>query len=191
MKKAFLLFLLVALTGFEAQALFTEVGVSYGRKRTSFDADNYLDTESLSGSLSFYFMDRLALEMSYTSANTVREEKIRSGGAVLSQQTVVQTTQVYGADLIWVLAGKQAFFQPYLKGGAAQVRRVQEVKVNNQNTYRLEPEVALVPSYGVGFKLALTSTFGLKFSYDAWKTPLGQGAFSNDDQLRAGVTWMF
>lgn len=182
--------MLVALTGFEAHALFTEVGVSYGRKRTSFDSDNYLDTESLSGSLSFYFMDRLALEMSYTSANTVREEKIRSGSTVLSQQTVVQTAQVYGADLIWVLAGRQAFFQPYVKGGAAQIRRVQEVKVNNQNTYRLEPEVVLVPSYGVGFKLALTSSFNLKISYDAWKTPLGQGSFSNDDQLRAGISWM-
>ena len=189
MKKLVFL-VLISLLSFEAHALYTEVGVNYGRKRTSFDADNYLDSESLTGSLSFYFLERLALEMSYTSANAIREEKIKSGSTVISQQTVYQTTQVYGADLIWVFADKKAFFQPYIKGGVAQIRRVQEVKVNSQNTYLLEPEVATTPSYGLGFKLAITDTFGIKISYDGWKTPLGGGTFSNDDSVRAGITWM-
>ena len=191
MKRSVFFVLCLSLMSFNAHAFFTEVGINYGRKKTSFDSDNYFDSESLTGSISLYFMERLALELSYTSATAVREEKIRSGTTIISQQTVVQTTEVYGADLIWVLASKQAFFQPYIKGGMAQIQRVQEVKVNNLNTYTLEPEAALVPSYGVGFKLALTQTFGFKVSYDGWKTPLGGGAFSNDDALRMGVTWIF
>lgn len=191
MKRSFAFFLMITLLSFNAQAFFTEVGLNYGRKKTSFDADNYFDSESLTGSISFYFKESLALEMSYTSATAVREETIRSGTTVVSRQTVVQTTQVYGADLIWPLASRQAFFQPYLKGGVAQIQRVQEVKVNDLNTYKLEPEVALVPSYGIGFKLAMTQTFAFKVSYDGWKTPLGGGAFSNDDALRVGVTWLF
>ncbi|MBX2988739.1 MAG: outer membrane beta-barrel protein [Bdellovibrionaceae bacterium] len=184
-------FLSLSAVAFQARAVFTEVGVSYGKKKNSFDADNYVTSESLTASLSFYFMETLALELSYTSAVGVQQEKIKSGATIVSERTVVQTTQIQGADLIWVLAGKQAFFQPYLKGGAAQLRRTQEVKLNNLETYTLDPEVALVPSYGVGFKLAFTSQFGVKVSYDAWKTPLGEGLFSNDDAIRAGVTWMF
>lgn len=174
-----------------AQALVTEVGLNYGRKRTSFDADNYFDSESITGSLSLYFMETIALELSYTSAVGVREEKLKSGTTVISQQTVVQTTQVYGSDLIWVLASRKAMFQPYIKGGAAQIKRVQEVKVNSLQTYTLEPETAIVPSYGFGFKVALAQGFGVKVGYDAWQTPLGGGQVSQDASVRAGVTWMF
>lgn len=172
-----------------SSAIATEIGINYSRKKTSFDADNFLDSESTTGSISFYFMEKLALEMSYTSAVGVREEKVLAGTTVISQQTVVQTTQVYGADLIWVLSDRRSFFQPYIKGGAAQIRRVQDVKVNSL-VYSLEPEVAVAPSYGVGFKLALTDQFGIKISYDGWQTPIGEGQVSNDASVRAGITWM-
>lgn len=185
MKRLFLLLTSVLFVSSEAHAIFTEVGLSYSRKRTSFDADNYLDSESLTGSLSFYFMEKLALEISYTDASGVREEK-----TAFSQQTVLQDTTVYGADLIWMLADRKAFFQPYLKGGAAVIRRKQTVKYSTLNTAILEPETSTAPSYGVGFKLNLTDTFGIKIAYDAWKTPVGGGVFSNDDSVRVGVTWM-
>lgn len=171
----------------EAHAVTTEVGVNYGRKRTSFDADNTLDSESVTASVSLYFLERLALELSWTQALAVREEK-----TPVSRTTVVQTTTVYGADLIWVFADRKDFFQPYIKGGGAQIRRVQEVKNHTlSQTYTVDPEVATVPSYGVGFKIAVTEALGLKISYDGWKTPVGGGSFSNDDSLRAGVTWLF
>jgi hypothetical protein len=174
----------------DASALMTEFGVQYWRKKTSFDADNYLDSESLTGSISFYFMERLALELSYTDATAVREEKIYSGSTVIQQQTVVQVTNVIGADLIFVLSDRKAFLQPYIKGGAAQITRKQEVKVNNLNTYELDPEKAIVPSYGAGLKIAVTDTFGIKLSYDAWQTPIGGGTVTNDSQIRAGVSWL-
>ncbi len=173
-----------------AMALTTEIGVQYWRKQTSFDANNYLDSESITGSLSFYFFERVALEGSYTDAKAVREEKIYSGSTVIQQQTVVQVTNVVGADLIFMLTDRKTMFQPYLKGGVAQITRKQEVKVNNLNTYTLEPEKAIVPSYGAGLKIALTDTLGIKISYDAWQTPVGGGAVTNDAQLRAGVTWL-
>lgn len=185
MKRLFACLLLGFFCSSEAHAFFTELGLSYGRKRTSFDADNYVDSESMTASLSIYFFEKLALELSYTDASGVREEK-----TAFSQQTVLQKTSVTGADLIWMLADRKSFFQPYLKGGAAQIRRKQEVKVQGFDTYTLEPETSIAPSYGIGFKLNFTDSFGIKIGYDAWKTPLGGGAFSNDDSLRAGVTWM-
>lgn len=181
---------LLLLTATTASALVTEVGLNYSRKKNSLNSENYSDAESVTGSLSFYFWERLALELSYTDASGVRRERIASGANSIDLISTL-STKVYGMDLIWVLADRKALFQPYIKGGAARLERRSEVKDYNLNlTYALEPDVALVPSYGVGFKVALTQTFGLKFSYDAWKTPLGGGSYSNDDSLRAGITWM-
>lgn len=173
-----------------AVALVTEVGVNYARKRTSFNADNYVDSESLTGSLSLFFMERLALELSYTSALGVRQEKLMSGTTTLSDRTVVQTTQVIGTDLIWVFADRRAPFQPFIKGGAAQIKRVQEVKDSNFAVNVLEPEVSVVPSYGLGLRLSLTERMGLRMSYDAWRSPMGGGQYSTDDSIRVGVTWL-
>jgi opacity protein-like surface antigen len=168
-------------------ALVTEIGIQYGRKKTSFDADNYTDSESITGSLSFYFMEKLAVELSYTDANAVREEKVVSSSTSLTQ-TVVQKTTVLGADLIFVLMDRKAFLQPYIKGGMAQITRRQEMKINTLNTIVIEPETATVPSYGAGLKIAITDTFGIKLSYDAWQTPIGGGTVTNDSQIRAGIS---
>lgn len=187
MKRLLLMIFPLMFVAADASAMFTEVGINYGRKRTSFDADNWLDSESSTLSVSLYFLEKLALELSYTRALAIREEK-----TPVTNTTVVQNTNVYGADVIWVFAGRKAFFQPYIKGGAARIERKQEVKNKNDGlVYPITPEVATVPSYGIGFKIALTESFGIKVGYDGWKTPLGGDAYSNDDSLRVGVTWFF
>ncbi len=169
-----------------AKAFFTEVSVSYMQKKTSFDAFNTYSAESTTGSLSFYFLERLALEMSYTDGTSVKEERVSS-----AQQTTVQKTQVIGADLIWILADRKAVFQPYLKGGAAQITRKQTIKVDNTLVETLAPDVAIAPSYGIGCRFAITETFGLKLSYDIWKTPIGGGATTDDNAIKAGLSWIF
>lgn len=177
----------VLLSSTSAFALFTEIGLSYSRKTTTFDASNSFDSESLTGSISLYFMERMALELSYTDGTGLRKEKASTSDPL---RTTVQKSQVWGADLILMLASRKALFQPYIKAGGAQISRFQEVKIEGQNTYRLEPETATVPSYGGGLKVQLTDTFALKFSYDIWKTPIGSGMHTDDSALRAGITWI-
>jgi len=169
-----------------AQAFYTELGLQYGQKKTTFDSDNYFTAESLTGSISLYFLERLALELSYTDANGVREEKANSTDP---RRTTYQKSIVAGADLILMFADKKALFQPYVKGGAAQIKRRQEVKIEGQDSYIIEPADAVVPSYGVGLKIAMTETLGLKISYDVWKTPVDDGAQTDDTSIRAGITW--
>ncbi len=169
-----------------AKAFFTEVSVSYMQKKTSFDANNTYSAESTTGSLSFYFMERLALELSYTDGTSVKEERVQN-----QQQTTVQKTQVAGADLILVFASRKAIFQPYLKGGAAQITRKQTIKIDNALVETLAPDVAVAPSYGIGCRLAVTETFGLKFSYDIWKTPIGGGATTDDNAIKVSLSWIF
>lgn len=174
-------------TAIPAHAIFTELGLSYGRKTTTFDENNSFDSESVTGSLSLYFLERMALELSYTDALGLRKEK-----ASLSDpaRTTTQKSQIIGADLILTFAEKKSLFQPYIKGGGAQISRYQEVKIEGQNTFTIQPETATVPSYGAGLKIQFSETFGIKFSYDVWKTPIGGGLQTDDSSMRAGVTWV-
>jgi hypothetical protein len=190
MKNRFLIYIFLFLLGLPqlSFAMSTELGLSYSRKKTSFDESNFFDSESTTGSASFYFMETVALELSYTEATGIRQEKASSTD---SKRTIIQSTQVIGSDLIYVLAGRQALLQPYIKGGGARISRKQEVQIEGFGTQTLEPEVALVPSYGAGLKIAVTSQLGIKFSYDAWQTPIGSGQTTSDNSIRAGVTWLF
>ena len=177
---------LVIMAAVPAHALYTELGLSYSRKTTTFDENNSFDTESLTGSVSIYFLERLALELSYTDALGLRKEK---AGVNDPKRATTQKSQVMGSDLILMFADRKSLFQPYIKGGIAQINRYQEIKIEGQDTTVNEPESATVPSYGAGLKIQLTETFGLKFSYDVWKTPIGGGMETDDSSIRAGVTW--
>lgn len=180
--------LMLFLAPLGAHAMFTEMGLSYSRKKTTFDANNNYDSESTTASVSLYFAEKLALELSYTDATGIQNQQ---ASAADTPRTIYQKTQIIGADLIFVFADKKALLQPYIKGGFAQISRRQEIKDGTFPTQVLEPDVAVAPSYGLGLKVALTETFGLKMSYSVWQTPIGGGAKTNDDAVSAGVTWMF
>ncbi|MDG0816816.1 outer membrane protein [Bdellovibrio svalbardensis] len=183
------LFLVAALSlaSLSANAMYTELGASYGYKTQTYDANNNNRTESLTGSISLYFWERIALELSYTDATAIVESKAYTADP---KRTTKQQSQIMGADLIFILADKKALFQPYIKGGMAQIKRTQTIKIEGQDTYSNDPENAVAPSYGVGLKVSLTDSFGLKFSYDAWKTPVGNDTQTDDSAFRAGITWV-
>jgi hypothetical protein len=171
-----------------SSAMYTELGFSYGRKKTSFDAANNFDSESMTGSVSLYFAEQIALELSYTDAASTQNQR---ASVADTPRTVYQKTQIIGGDLIYVFADRKAFLQPFVKGGVARISRRQEIRDGSFNTSPLDPDEAIAPSYGLGVKVALTENFGLKASYSIWQTPIGGGSKTNDDAITAGVTWMF
>ncbi|MBC7371589.1 MAG: porin family protein, partial [Bdellovibrionaceae bacterium] len=88
-----------------SQALYTEVGFTYGRKKTTFDANNNFDSEYMTGSVSLYFAERVALELSYTDAVSLQNQRASSADV---PRTVYQKTQIIGGDLIYVFADRKA-----------------------------------------------------------------------------------
>lgn len=170
-----------------AFAMNYELSVSYARKKNSFDSDNYLETESTTGSISLYFTEKLALELSYTDAKATRNELPPGGTAT----EIFQKTEVMGADLILILMDRKSWIQPYVKGGAAQLKRKQVTySALTNNSASLPIETSVVPSYGAGLKFILTQSLSLRLSYDAWRTPIGGGESTDDSQIRAGISWM-
>lgn len=188
--RAAIIILLLSLKSF---ALLTELSVSYAQKKTYFNPDNYTNTESTTGSISLYFMEKLALELSYTDASVLREETIFDGTA-LKQQTSLQKVAVYGSDLIVMLADRKAVFQPYIKGGVAQIKKTLSNKTSSVLVYDTDPINSMSPSYGAGLKISITEAFGIKLSYDAWRTDskdsTGRKSTVEDSSVRAGITWM-
>ena len=85
--KKLTLFIIILFIDCASLAITTEVSLSYSRKKTTFDENNYIDTESATGSLSFYFWEIFALETSYTNAIALREEKASDSD---DRRTIIQ-----------------------------------------------------------------------------------------------------
>ncbi len=188
-----LLFLCFIFLSLQSEAIVTELAVSYAQKKTYFNADNFNNMESNTGSVSFYFMEKLAIELSYTTASILREETIYNGTG-FQQQTTLQRVKVYGSDFIFILADKKSIIQPYLKLGISQIEKTMSTKNSDVFIYDTDPINSVSPSYGAGVKIPLTDSFGLKLSYDAWRTETKDSADNKstieDNSIRAGLTWV-
>jgi hypothetical protein len=182
------LFLSIFFSSLSAYAVFTELGVNYAERMTYFDANNNIKTKSTTASLSFYIWEKLGLELSYTNGIMERYESYTSN-SILVNSTITQYQSITGSDLILSFADRRAFFQPYIKGGMAYIKK-RQVVTDNYGSSSVELAPGTVPSLGAGFKFMLTEAFGLKFSYDQWATP-NQSLSIKDTAMRVGLTWVF
>lgn len=167
-----------------ANALVTELGLAYGYQKKTFNATNFYQNESKSVSASFYFLEKFALELSYTDSFYEGEESDTT-----SARTVQQSSQYTDSSLIYMITGKQSAIQPYIKGGAAYIRKSQTIRYQNASAIEIPESTGWAPSYGIGLKVQVTERFGIKLSYDLWKTPLSDGTNSDDTSFKAGLTW--
>jgi hypothetical protein len=168
-------------------ALYTEVSFSHSYKKTTFSTDNFIESELLSGSISFYIWDHVALETSYTKGYALRKEKDFSN--IL--RTITQDSRIYGLDLVLSLSERKATFQPYFKGGTAYITKKQTVTDDGQQAFEINPQPGLAPSYGFGLKIKFTDALALTTGFDIWQTPVDDGGKTNDSATRSGITWIF
>lgn len=167
----------------EGHAIYTEFGLSQSYKKTAFSETNFVESEMLSGSVSFYLWEKVALEVSYTQGLAVRKESESTSQTL----TITQHSTVYGSDLILGFAERSATFQPYIKGGVAFIEKKQVYQDSGTPAYETTPEPGYVPSYGGGLKIKLTANFGINTGIDIWKD---DATNTNDISTRTGVTWM-
>lgn len=172
-----------------ANAGYIEIGGSANYRISSLDPDNYQKSISYTGSLSYYFWEMSALELSYTQGRQISSLKIDS----TSNLTVTTADFVLvGLDLILTLGDKQSFLLPYIKGGGAYIEKRMKSQVDTFPEQSAPPAFGLVPSAGVGFKLRLTQGLSLKVGVDAWSSPQRKNERTVWDYAgRAGLSWMF
>lgn len=162
----------------------TEIGASYSYSKKTFNSTNYYQQDSKSLSASLYFLEKFALEFSYTDQFYESQEADTN-----STRTVQQSSKIYGTDLIFVLTDQRNSFQPYIKAGGAYIIKKKQIKYVNVDVIDITTKDGLAPSYGVGLKYKITEKFSVKIGYDIWSTPLDDGSKTDDASFKAGISW--
>lgn len=184
------IFIFIVLLGSKSMAVYSEIGSNYNYKKSTYDADNTIETQSTTGSLSLYFWEQLGFEFSYTNGLYVKKEKRPGTDPTYLRRTTTQYSDIYGLDIIYLFAGKQAKLQPYIKGGGAYVKRKQVVQDEGQVAWELTPKAAIAPSYGIGLKFYLTESLAIRAGYDVVHTPIDESTAVDDVSGRLGLSWM-
>lgn len=182
--------LLVSVFGLFAQnskAGIFEIGASGNYRISRLDRNNYQEMESYTGSISYYFWENSALELSYTSGTQIVVLKITGENMAITTTSF----QMMGADLVLSLASKESFIQPYIKAGAALTRKKMTREIENQGVDELPISEGLVPSAGIGVKFKISNTMSLKLGVDGWTSPSNQKPTTIDYAGRAGISWLF
>ncbi len=166
---------------------FIEVGGSANYRKSALDKNNYQEAISYTASLSYYFWEMSALELSYT--NGYSNLVIKPQG---EPRTTTETNfQMIGLDIVFSLASREDVVQPYMKLGSAYVHKEIFRQVEGNDKTRIGTQSGIVPSAGAGVKVAFTKELGLRTGIDAWTSPLSEEPLIIDYAARAGITWMF
>lgn len=183
--------LILLLVGTHAHALGVELGVNYSYRKSYIDDMNVTEQQGTTGSVSLYFWEKIALELSYTTGLYVKKERQDASASSNTLRVTTQYTEVYGSDLVYVMSDRKARLQPYIKGGVAYIKKRQTVQIGTDPAFTIEPKPGYAPSYGVGIKYFLTENFAIRASYDVVRTPVDDNTAADDITGRVGVSWMF
>lgn len=184
------LFFIFALTSSFASAMYTEVGVNYMYKKSFIDSSNNIEQQGTTGSLSLYFWDQIAIELSYTNALLVKKEQEVSATSP-SIRTTSQVSDIYGVDLIYVMGDRKAAFSPYVKAGVGYIVKKQTTQIDNNTPWSTGPYTGYAPSYGCGLKIMISDAVAIKLGYDVVQTPIDNNNSAQDINGRAGLSWIF
>lgn len=182
----------MAVTGPSALAVgLFELGVSASYKKSFLDTEAFDETESYTGSLTYYFGSQSALEFSFTSGKSLR--------FVPSDSENLKTTYKYtvmGMDLVLTFADRKDPFIPYIKFGAAyfyEKSLTYDFEDKNGTTFdreKISLDETIVPSAGLGVKFRVTDSFLIKLGFEGWVSrPLDEEPLRIDYYLRAGLSW--
>ena len=177
-----------------AHAGFVEIGASGSMRKSTIDQNSYDQTQAITASVTYYFDESSAVELSYTNGASKR--------AFAENLPFGQVTSLFysliGLDMIYTFGPKENAFRPYLKGGANYIlekRIVQQARDSNgiwESANVIPSTPALVPSLGAGVRIGLTQNLSLKVGIDAWTSgPVSQRPLTLDYAGRIGLALMF
>ncbi len=174
-----------------AHAGILELGYSFSRTESSIDEDNYSKSLSHTASLSWYFLEMSAIELSYTKGEGQVSGKASGETDPIRYRTELE---LYGADLVLTLAQKDWTFQPYVKGGMVwvdkKIFRKSDVDITETLITKTDKDDP-VPSMGAGIRILITKAISIKASYERWRSGKSGDTETWDSTMRAGVSFYF
>ena len=185
----FFLYTAIMLASAAAHAGFVELGLSANYRASGYDADNYINSVSYTGSFSYYFWEMCAWELNYTRGYSVQATK--ASGANEPKSKIEDSIEMTSLDLVLSLAERQDPFRPYVKTGVGYLTKDRYRKIDDDPRELIQSQDGIVPSGGLGFALSLTKEFSIKLGVDAWTSPLDEKPLVVDYAGRVGVSFMF
>ncbi|MCB0412171.1 MAG: outer membrane beta-barrel protein, partial [Bdellovibrionales bacterium] len=172
-----------------------ELGATANYRKSIIDDNNYQESSSVTGSLSYYFWEMSAIELSYTQGAS----RVSIKAASNDPRTIITSIfSLTGLDFVFTFAGKDSVFQPYVKLGGAYIKKENFREQEGLATSALPSQKGVVPSAGIGFKIRLTEAFSIKAGVDAWTSPLGKKNPDGTEEKvtidyagRVGFSWFF
>lgn len=184
-----LLLLQLVAASVPAFAGFMELGGSVNYRSSRYDDNNFVESLTYTGSISYYFWETSALEMNYTTGTSKQVSK--ATGPTEKKFTVEDNIDMTSLDLVLSFADRQAPFRPYVKMGAGYLVKERFRKVDNDPRERISKQSGIVPSGGLGLSVNVTKTFSIKLGLDAWTSPMNEKPVVVDYAGRAGLSWIF
>ena len=185
--RSWVILLLLAGVPTSSWAGIVELGASANFRRSTIDDNNFQESTSYTGSLSYYFWEMSALELSYTEGEAFLSVKPLDDTKIITTSTF----KLIGVDLIITLGSQQSTLQPYVKIGGAHIEKKIVRQAEGLDASEIESPSGIVPSAGIGLKIALGRSFSIKIGLDAWTSPMGEKNKTLDYAGRAGISWMF
>ena len=164
-----------------------EFSLSTSFKNSNINANNYSRDASTTASISYFYGSMSAIEYSYTSGEQL-QAVLPSGGET---EIIRGKSSVHGLDLVFSFAERDSSIQPFVKAGAAHLKRenfYSTTSIPEQSTPGFE---GTVPSVGVGFRIRLTKTFSIKAGLDGWSIDNEKPLSEWDHAGRFGISWLF
>lgn len=172
--------------------MFTELGLSYNYKKVTFDENNNMESQGVTGSLAFFIWERVGFEVAYTNSLLIKKELQLPTPGSTSHRTTTQNADIYEFNAQFLLSPhRKATFQPFVKGGVAYISKRQQVQIDSDAPYEINIKPGVGPSAGIGMKIFFTETLSVRLSYDVVRTPIDSGSTADDVTGRAGISWIF
>ncbi len=168
---------------FSASAM-VEVGSAVSYRKSSVNSENYQVSSSVTGSVSYYFSQNSAVELSYTNGSGV----ILIQPIATAKTRITSNFEMIGLD--YVLSVQEGMIQPFVKFGAAYIKKQFEQNTDVASAEQIPMVKGFVPSAGLGVKLNLTKSFSFKIGIDAWTSPLQSQPILVDYAGRAGLSFL-
>jgi hypothetical protein len=178
-----IIFSLIMLWGFSANAGVFELGGAYSYGYNSYAGGAYTSSKTWSTSLGYYFTQESEVEFSYQDSN--------NRDFVPNVQDISYQDQVYSLNFIYHLAGEGAPIKPYFRLGVGQLNRDASGIYYSSNygpPGRLD-QVTVIG--GLGVKMKLTSRFGLKAEATSYLSGGNISTWKNNITLNIGGAFYF
>lgn len=189
------IFLLTFLCCSSSYAGYFELGLSGNYRKIYLPSDTkqeaFDETQALTMSLAYYFLEMTAIEFGLTKGNSER--------FIPGSTADVRTTYTYslvGSDFIFTFAQRTEPFIPYVKVGVGYF--IEKEVAYEYDTHSGAPQITtvplrntLVPSAGLGFRTRITNTLALKIGLEAWSSDALANRPKVDWAGKAGVSWFF